>query len=140
MSLTLIPPTVEKTVYAGKSSRQLSSHDIYLSPKLTPVVTWLCGHGRLVGEQRRLAQQTGRREALRCAVFSIFEEATRWLADLGRPIVDPGVTKPCVSGRKPNQRPGVKKSRSQRRGEGLLQVSRRSEWFWMTSETGLPLK
>jgi hypothetical protein len=53
-----------------------------------------------------------------CAVFSIFGETMR-LADSGCPSVDPGETKLCVSGRKPNQRPGVKESRSQRREEGL---------------------
>lgn len=88
--------------------------------QLTPVVTWLDGHGRLDGEQQQRGnQRTERCGTLRFAVFSIFGEARGRLADSEYPKVDPGVTKLCVSGRKPNQRLGWKGCRSQRREEGL---------------------
>ena len=101
---------------------------------LTPAVTSLFdSEWRRTDEgQGRQDQQVRLGERLWSSVVSIVVGRKGPVAGSGCLDVVPGDQKLCVSGRGPSQRRASKPDRSQRRGEDLWQVSRRSELFWMT--------
>jgi hypothetical protein len=98
---------------------------------MVPAVTSRFDHEwRLIDEgQGQWDQKVQLNEKLWSSVFSIAGEKRVPVAGSGCLLVDPGDRELCVSGRGPSQRRASKPDRSQRRGEDLWQVSRRSELF-----------